>query len=114
MSSSIRKKSKEEEIPPEKMKIIRQMFAEIMKNLNAMAKRMDQRFERMDQGLAKLERSNRFRSVEEPSEKLPEKLRNEPQTPIEPPMEPTSPQPLQPASEPHPQLPSEPLTPKMA
>ena len=108
---SIRKQPaglEEEEIPPEKMKIIRQMFAVIMKNLDAMAERMDQRFERMDQRLAKLERSDRFRAAEE----LPEKLHNEPQTPIEPPMEPPTLPPAKQATKPAPQYSMEPATPQ--
>ena len=32
--------------------------------MNVMAERMDQRFERIEQRLVKLERSDRFRSVE--------------------------------------------------
>ena len=38
--------------------------------MDFIAERMDQRFERIDQRLAKLQRSDRFRSVEKLSEQL--------------------------------------------
>ena len=53
------KKKKKKKLPPEEMQIMRQMFAQIMKNLNGMAERMDQRFERMEQRLTNIERSDR-------------------------------------------------------
>ena len=88
MSSSIRKQPEEEEIS---MQGIRQMFAQFFNKMDAITERMEQRFERIDQRLAKLERSDRFRS-EQPE--LPE----EPQAFIELPVElPTLPLTLPPA-----------------
>lgn len=71
-----------------------------------------ERMERIDQHLAKFERSDRFRSEqselpEKPSEKFPEKS----QAPIEPPMELFTLFPAEPATKPAPQF-SEPTPPR--
>ena len=59
---STRKQEKKEKIPE---KIIRQMLTQLLNKMSVMAERM----ELIDEHLAKLESSNRFRSVEEPFEK---------------------------------------------
>ena len=113
MSSSIRRQTKEEKIPPEKMQVIRQMFVEIMKNLDAMAERMDQRLERMEQRLTNIQRSNRCseRECSVETQELPKKSQA---LVIEPPMEPPTLLLAEPITKPAPQPSMEPATPQLS